>query len=432
MSDAERIAALASRGVSLDLSSVDVCFVAYLYLRGLSGRLTAFTEVQLMDGFEQACRAVEPEAENLRVRANHAIRRLREQSMLVRVDGAGVTRAGEFTLSRLATGIAEFFIEEEVLTRESLIILSETLIAKLTDLRERATRLGAAEDWRFQVEAPLRVTISDLVQGIERRQRGLDIQQEEFQREIAKLLASDWFGALDGCERLLETSAHTLQELTLILLRDSHRLATLLLDLRELALAQGADTTQVVLDRLVDQVDRITAWGSARQRAWSDYYEYVHGYLRDVVRLDPSRALTQRLREQLLAHAGRPFSLVVASASPYQLLRPAKSVERPPPVRRPRTERDREPSEDVPAVDPLEELRDKVQAQLSAGVDDLSEITARLTEDLPEADRFLVAGRIAQVLAKLTTPESEWERPWVRIGSKLAIEQWTLPKREEP
>jgi len=430
LSDADRIAALAERGVSLDLGSTDLCFLAYLHLRGMTGRLTAFSEAQLLDAFEQACRLAEPGAEHLRTRANHAIRRLREQRMLVRVDGAGVTRAGEFSLSRLAAGIVEFFLEEEVLTRESLTILSETLVDKLEELRAAAGKIQRADEWRT-IEGPLRVTVSDLLAGIERRQRGLDLQQEEFQREIARLLASDWFGALAQCERLLETSAGTLRELAGVMLRDSHRLTAALLDLRELAVAHQASSTQVVLERLADDVDRLSAWAVARQRAWSEYYEYVHGYLRDVVRLDPSRALVQRLREQLAAHAGRPFALVVAAAAPYRQLRPVKPPERPPPVRRPRAEREHEPEAVEASVDPFEVLTARVRAELDRGVHDLSEITARLTEGVPESEHFLMAGRIAQVLAQLRRPVAERERPWVRIDAQLAIEQWQLSQEDE-
>jgi len=428
LSDAERIASLAQRGAFVELSPTELCFLAFLHLRSQTGRITSFGEQELVDGFEQASRAVDPAAENLRARANHAIRRLREQRMLVRVDGAGVRRAGEFALTRLAAGIAEFFVEEEVLTRESLTVLTRTLLTKLEELRGVAARAAGPHDWKQPIEEPLRITVSDLVRGIERRQRGLDIQQEEFQREVARLLGSDWFGALDRCEKLLEETASTLRELNAILLRDSHELCALLLDLREHATLHHADGAQVVLERLIDQVDRITAWGTARQRAWSEYYEYVHGYLRDVVRLDPSRALTQRLREQLAAHSGRPFALVVAAASPYRQLRPARPVVPPPPVRRPKADREREPEAEPERPDPLAEVETRVREQLERGVRDLSEITARITEGTPEQERFLLAGRIAAVLANLRRPLPEWERPWVRIGSNLAIEQWRLPE----
>ena len=62
------------------------------------------------------------------------------------------------------------------------------------------------------------------------------------------------------------------------------QLQALLHEIQELAIAAGAADAEAAALRLADQVDRIAAWGSARQRAWSEYLQYVHRYLRDGVR----------------------------------------------------------------------------------------------------------------------------------------------------
>ena len=99
------LAAVAERKLTLELGTIDLCFLIALYVRGEAAGLTAFTELQLEDVFAQASAAVAPEAEQLRRRATHTIQRLRDQRLLARVDGQGVVRAGELALSRLATGI---------------------------------------------------------------------------------------------------------------------------------------------------------------------------------------------------------------------------------------------------------------------------------------------------------------------------------------
>jgi hypothetical protein len=65
--------------VNLDLKTVDLCFLAGLYLRANKGALASFEEHMLVDMFEQVCDVVEPGADNPRKRATHAIQRLREQ-----------------------------------------------------------------------------------------------------------------------------------------------------------------------------------------------------------------------------------------------------------------------------------------------------------------------------------------------------------------
>ena len=168
------IASLARDQVNLDLKTVDLCFLAGLYLRADKAALASFEEDVLVDMFEQVCDVVEPGADNPRKRATHAIQRLREQRMLARVDGAGIVRAGEYALTRLAAAVIEYFLADEALTRESLTLLTGTLRAQLAEVLAAAKKVDGEEAWRRNVVGPLRVTVGDLVAGIERRQRGLD------------------------------------------------------------------------------------------------------------------------------------------------------------------------------------------------------------------------------------------------------------------
>jgi chromosome partition protein MukF len=174
----------------------------------------------------------------------------------------------------------------------------------------------------------------------------------------------------------------------------------------------------------MDQVDRIAAWGSARQRAWSEYFQYVHRYLRDVVRLDPTRALMQRLRDQL-AGSGRRFALAYAGAPPIRLLRTVAALPDRPPVVRPRAPREREPEADA-GEDPQAVLDGKVLRALGGGAKALSAVTGEVTVELPGPERFVEAGRVAQTVARLARASSATERPWVSVGDDLVIEDWAL------
>ncbi|HMJ10331.1 MAG TPA: condensin subunit MukF, partial [Polyangiaceae bacterium] len=172
--------------------------------------------------------------------------------------------------------------------------------------------------------------------------------------------------------------------------------------------------------------DRIAAWGSARQRAWSEYYQYVHRYLRDVVRLDPSRALTQRLRDQMTRKAGKAFALTVAHAPSIQVLREVMVAPERPPVKRRRTQREQPPGE-VESEDPRAVLESRVRELLASGAARLTEVTARVAEHVPEGERFVTAGRVAEVVARAARPRAERERPWVAIQDDIVIEEWQVP-----
>jgi len=422
------VAAIADRKPSLELGPVDICFLIALHVRAEGANLTSFTEAQLEDVFAHASSIVQPEVDNVRRRATHAIARLRAQRLLARVDGQGVVRTGEFALSRLGTAIVAFYLEEDVLTRASLAVLMGSLRTAIGDVLAAAKAATTPEAWRDGVSGPLEVTIGELVAGIERRQRGLDLQQEDFQAEIRRLLEADWFGALDRCQALLESTSATLHELNEVLLRDSTVLLELLHDIEELAVAAGAAEAEGAAHRLMDQIDRSVAWGTARQRAWSEYFQYVHRYLRDVVRLDPTRALVQRLRDQLAGN-GAKFALAYAAAPPIRILRTVARVPDRPPVVRPRQPREKEPTTETP-VDPQALLDDKVQRSLADGARALSTVTADVTAELPETERFVEAGRVAHTVAQLARVTAGHERPWVAVGDEMEIEEWRVGARE--
>jgi chromosome partition protein MukF len=419
------LASLAERRVALELGTLDLCFVAMLYVRAQGGMLASFQEEQLLQIFEEVCERVEPLAEQRRKRATHAIQRLREQRILSRVDGAGVLRSGEYALTRLASGIVEFFLHDDALTPESLSLLTSSLHASLSEVRRAAQAAQTPAAWRDEVLGPLQVTVSDLASGIERRQRGLDLQQEQFQKVLAELLVADWFGAIERCQTLLEETSRTLRELSEMLLRDAHRLHGLLQDISDAAVAGGSVEAEHAAERVMEQIDRIAAWGSARQRAWSEYYQYVHRYLRDVVRLDPARALTERLRAQLAGKRGRGFALTVASAPPIQLLRDVVATPERPPVKRPRAKREELPGS-VAGEDARALLEGRVRAVLAAGAGSLSSVTAQLAEQVPPDERFVTAGRVAEVVARVAETRSERERAWLPIRDELVIEEWQV------
>jgi chromosome partition protein MukF len=425
----QTLAAFIQKRPSLELSTLDLCFVVTLQLEAQEHALPSFREEQLVDTFERVCAIVAPGTELVAARATHTIRRLRDQRLLTRVDGAGVARAGEFALSRLAGAIVDSFIEDEVLTRDSLDLLARMLLVSLNEVLERARRAKRPQDWQAGVVGPLRITASDLILGVERRQRGLDVQQEQFQREIARLIETDWFNAIDRCQQLLDETASTLHQLNELLLRYTHQIETLLDDILELAGSAEARTAEAVVQRVMGQIDRVAAWGAARQEAWSEYYDYVHRYLRDVVRLDPARALTQRLREQLSVHAASPFSLTVAHAPPICLLRSVVPPAPPAPVRRPRGERAPK-VEEVPSENPMDALARRVRDALDGGASDLSALTARVVEEMPAEQGFATAGKVAELAAQLGRPELLRERPWVPVRDGLVIEDWRIEPNE--
>jgi chromosome partition protein MukF len=413
-------------GIALDLKPVDLCFLVALHARAIQNSLTCFEEDVLLDVFEQVCDVVDPDGDSPRKRATHAIQRLREQRLLSRVDGAGIIRAGDYSMTRLASGIVEFFMADQILTRESLSLLTKALLVSLFQIKSEAKKARDADDWRQHVVGPLRVTVGDLVGGIERRQRGLDAQQEEVQKQIGALLGVDWFAAVDQCQQLLDDTTTTLSELNSVLLHDTHQILTVLSDIEQLACQATVAEAEEAAQRVTEHVDRVADWGRTRQLAWSTYYQYVHRFLRDVVRLDPSRALSERLRNQLAEWNKQPFHWVVAQASKIRVLRENVVRDQRPPVVRPTQDRE-VPLEFVPSDTEATMVEALVRAALAAGKTTFSELLDVVLPEIDSAKRFAVIGRIAAQLVVESNPRSERERQWSRVPGEIEVEEWILP-----
>lgn len=419
------LASLARDRVTVDLKTVDVGFLAALYLKGDKAALASFDEDQLIDLFEQVCDVLEPGAENPRKRATHAIQRLRDQRMLARIDGKGIVNSGDYTLTRLGAAIVQYFLEDEALTRESLTLLTGTLRAQLAEVLAKAKTSSDADAWRQQVTAPLHVTVAELVGGIERRQRGLDAHQEALQAEISALLSQDWFGAVGRCEQLLEQTTGTLRELNGILLRDTNHLLALLQEIQNLAATAEQTEAEDTAQRVIEHVDRIGAWGRSRQDAWSDYYQSVHRYLRDVVRLDKDRALSQRLRDQLAAWPTHAFHLLVANAPSIRLLRPLEARVERPAVAQPRANRDTV-MEWVEPEDWPTQIDTRAATAVEDGAQTLSAVTAEVLPTLQEPMHYVATGRVAEAIAQRFLVRSEREQPWVPANEQIEIGDWTI------
>lgn len=419
------IASLHRDEVALDLRTVDLCFLMALHARAEQTGLTCFDEDTLLDVFEQVCDAVEPDADNVAKRATHAVQRIHDQRLLARVDGAGVVRAGEYAMTQLALGIVKFYAEDDALTRESLTLLTKTLLASLAQIKATARLATDPKQWKDDVIAPLRVTVGDLVGGIERRQRGLDLQQESVQRQIGELLQTDWFGAVDQCRLLLDETTSTLAELNTVLLRDTNQIQAILSDLEQLATDADLSAAELTIRRVSEQVDRVAAWGGTRQRAWSGYYQYVHRFLRDVVRLDPDRAISERLRDQIAGWPTHRFSLLVADTPSIRLLRePTARVVRPAVVQ---GRRDREGLiEDITADGDEVTLEDRITAALAAGRRTLATVLDDVLPQLDQHDRYVSVGRVAKRLADDSQPRSPRERDWTMVAEEIEVEDWIL------
>lgn len=423
----ETIARVAHARPNLELGTEQICVLVAMRIVSRDEVLAELDEDRLSDLYVRMVEAVEGGSRLPRKKATHGLELLRRQSLLSRVDGAGLVRAGAYALTRLGAAIADYWLEDESLTRQSLVVLTTALRSNLGEVLSAAEVAATDEAWEA-IRQQLRVNVASLVEGIDRRRRGLDEQQAQVQSRVSELLAENWYGAVEICEHLLDETTETLGELKDVLLGETGDLLNLLADIEALAGDAHADGAADAAREAQLKVDGIAAWGRARHEAWSEYFGAVQRFIREHVRMDPDRALSQRLQEAIAAWPDEPWYLDVAAPEPYLHLR-EQEVQRPRvTVREVARERERDPK--------IIDSRD-FEADLAGRVADwlrrhptttLSDALAAL---LPEQQRFRTAGRITRHLAVLGLVDSELERSWAHIDSELEVEQWTIARRPE-
>jgi chromosome partition protein MukF len=415
------IAALKSAKARLELDTADLCCL--LLLQAAEAESPSLPEDETLDLLSRIHEQF-PGSENPRKRATHGLQRLREQRLLVRVDASGISGRGDYALSSLGRAIVTFFAEDELLTRENLTILTATLQAQLLEVRDGARKAVRAEDWQRDVVTPLVVVARELLQGIERRTRGLDNHQQDVSRRIAEMLERDWFGAISESERLLGEFTETLRELRDVLLEEQKALEAVLDDIERLAFEAGAHDAETAARSSASDVARLAQWGRRRHETWSRYLQFMLETLRSIVRLDPDRALSHRLRDGLRGWDANPWHLVTVQGPRVAVLRNMTA-----PLCKPTVEQghvaEQEPSE---ALTARIDLRALVETSLDEGATTLSEVLRLALPTLPEEQRYRGIGRVASILAERRRVSAELDPEW-RTASPYEITDWTLMER---
>ncbi len=422
------IAGLARARPTLELRTAQICLLVAMRVRTRDEVLAELDEDRLAALYVEVVEVVEGGSRLPRKKATHALESLRRQGLLSRVDGAGLVRAGDYALTRLGVAIADTWLEDEALTRESLVLLTTALRSNVGELLTLAQSSPDAQGWE-RIRQTLRVNVASLVEGIDRRRRGLDQQQADVQGRVSSLLADGWFDAVEACEALLDDTTTTLGELKDVLMGETSDLLNLLAEIESLATDQAADPAADAAREAQLKVDGIGAWGRARHEAWSEYFAMVQRFLREHVRMDPDRAVSRRLQEGLASWSEEPWFFDVADQRAYLFLRVPAVTGTHDPVRRTAADRERGLDEVDPSSDHAD-LGERVRRWLADNAP--STLSQALRDLLPEDDGFRVAGRITRHVARLATVSSDKERAWVPIDATMEVEEWTITGGEQP
>ncbi len=404
-------------GHRLDLSRADIAFLAGIRALLHHSEDAALDDGQLREVFAVVDELAQGDPDSRAARGTRSMARLHTQRLLAQIGGGTFSDTGLYALTGFGKVLADYYAGQDALDRRSLLVLANRLRADLAEVLQRARRGGDDAHWDDLV-AQLRLTVADLVEGIDRRAHGLDDQQAEIRTEIAALLEADWVDSIPRCEALLAETGDRLVELHGLLIEQTSALQQLLLEIRDAAVDAGRPLADQAARVVLHQVERLDTWGEARFASWKRYFEDVHDFIQRVVRVDPSRAVAERLRDAVADYFDAPWSLTVTRQPRYLHLRAPDPSEAQ--ARAARPTEDRAPHLEASAPDLAGELDPEALVAAALRTGGRARLVALLRAHLPgldpdQADRL--AGDLVEALALAGQPTPLRELRWTAVGA---------------
>lgn len=427
------IASLAwNADISLNLDRIDIAFITTLKQYMEINTISQVTEQELREIYSVISELAGESIDSEVLRATNSLKRLELQRILIRADLGGITQEiREFTLSDFAVALAATIYEENRLDSEGLKVLMGTLRADFTQILKQVENGGDEEHWRKTVIIPLQHKTRALIERVDQRQRAMDKEQAELRKQVQTMLDEDWFDAIKACNDLLTETSNTLGELNRILGEEVDQAMVLLEELTEVAQIDDAEDALNEILRVRQQMERLALWGEQRFSEWTTYNLSVHNFIRDVVRMDPDRAVRNRLTQAIRDYSGIPWKLVITDTINFLHLREPKSGDDDANVV---WQGELEPtylSEHVPQTAIIEMFINEIDTLLmEQGEIDLVHFLKTKLEDHTEELVFTLTGGIARHIMQKCTTDYIVIPKWTMLADRMQIQGLKLAEVE--
>ncbi len=432
------VSKILTQGLQIQLQPADLAFLAALRYWKDTESQPEFNEDELHVVYQTVDRIqLDRLNDSCQRRCNEAIRRLLEQHLLICLEGSE-HRAHAYLVTPLTEQIVDSVSTGLEASQIALSTLFMTVSSHLNEIRDAAKDGGNDPFWKLQIEAPLDITVSQLITAIDHRQRQLDKEALQTRSEVVELLKQDWQNAMSRCEHLLMTTQERLQDLQKLLLASCHELRHLLEAIAKYSeLYERFNVLDSVL-RLEQHLDRIEHWSGERLEHWETFHHRVHQYLRQFINMDERKALMERTLENIRNYQALPWYLLCSSEDNLMRLRDVQ-----PPLEIEDRAQIIHDEDEVTSVEDVEALRQEIKHWLQQKVtinQQLPSYEQALTElagEWPLHKLHLVAGWLFEAMTALGHQHNRQQIPdqhWQEIIPEFEVETLALdpnPQREE-
>lgn len=320
------VSKILTSGQRIVLQPADLAYIAALRFWKDEESQPEFSEEELHLVFETVDRQHLNNLEDSRQRrCNDTLRRLLEQHLLICLESGG-RRPHAYLLPPVSEQIVDSICTGIDASQTALRTLFMTISGYLKEIRDAAQLGGNDQFWKLQIEAPLDITVQQLVTAIDHRQRQLDSEAVETRKEVVALLKHDWQNAIARCETLLIDTQERLQDLQQLLLASCHELRQLLEGVAQhCERAERLTAVQSVV-RLEHHLDRIEHWSRERLAHWENFHQRTHQYLRQFINMDERKALMERSLDALQRFPQYPWFIRCADEESLIRLREVEAM----------------------------------------------------------------------------------------------------------
>jgi len=282
--------------IELSKSQLALLLLIYYRLYANDTQEQDISEGELANFFQSIDRLESRDPAGTQARGRAAISALQKCRIIVRSDCGLSALEPIFSLTSLGRAIGEVITRNLQFDKETLKSIITEAIVRMSEIADKARVASSAEDWRNWVTVPLRDFVEGAFERILRYQSSLDQQHESVREEIFRLVQTKAEQAIDPCVRLLDQSIQTIMELRDTLLGTLNKTEEIALAIQ--VLARDAENIEAgsAAEGILKRTNQIGDWTRARMDAWSLHYQNAHSFLRNVLRVDPNRQVSERLK----------------------------------------------------------------------------------------------------------------------------------------
>ncbi|GJE72043.1 Chromosome partition protein MukF [Methylorubrum podarium] len=369
-------------------------------------------------------------------RAQAAIRALEEARVLMRADLLGhAAVVPEWRPTGIGQAICEYILAAPV-SADTLAAILAAVTGTLADVAAHAEALAPEADWDAAVILRLRHVVETVTRSVQGYQAMLDEKQIRLRQEVPGIVRERSKGALESAMAMLNDMTVTMADLRRALLERVDQATLQVQRIVDAARVAGSHETAAAADATLARLEQIVAWSTERSDLWSEYYRWITGHLRLLLRVDPNREVSTALRRVLQIWPDDGPGLPLCAPESLRVLDDEVLLERSPT----RTRRPRDwdaalaaasPDLDLPLQVSL--LANEIVAAFEAELEERGAASfapiLRARIDVPLTLLGAAAGQALQtLLVRHVPPRSRFVR-WVHVRDGAEVKEYDVSRQ---